>query len=153
MFGLTAGPSVVADGLRAWARGCYPDQAALELLIRAFDGQFACDGAPWIRPGARPGLYSLDPDKIETHAGGLSGGERRVLAVVAALAGDRPLRDLCGILAGVDRPHLALILAALAHAGGSHEHSEVIFTANHRVEFVDLPALIAWPSDPVGAVS
>lgn len=149
MFGLTADRSVVADGLRVWARGCYADEAAVELLIRAFGGRFARDGAPWVRNGSSPGLYYLDPDAIETRSGGLSGGERRVLAVVAALAGDQPLHDLAGIIAGVDRPNLALILAALAHAGGSHEHVDVILTGGNRVELVDLPALVDWTPDEV----
>lgn len=141
----------IATGLRLWARGSYAEEAAVELLVRAFDGRFCRDGAPWVRPTGRPGWYSLDPDAIHTFSGGLSGGERRLLAVVAALAGDRPLDDLGGILAGVDRAHLALILAALAHAGGSHQHSELIVTGNGSCSFVELPALVRWPADAARA--
>ncbi len=138
----------VAAGLRAWARGSFAEEAAVELLARAFDGRFCRQGAPWVRPAARPGWYSLDPDAIHTFSGGLSGGERRLLAVVAALAGDRPLEDLGGVLSGVDRAHLGLILAALAHAGGSHQHSDLVLTGNGSCRIVKLPALVAWPVDP-----
>ncbi|MBA8794031.1 hypothetical protein FHX74_001636 [Friedmanniella endophytica] len=133
-----------ADSLRVWARGSYADEAAVELLARAFDGRFAVEGVPWVRPTGRPGCSYLDPDAIDTYSGGLSGAERRVLAVVAALTGDRPLHDLSGILVGVDRPNLGLILAALAHAGGSHQQADLILTPENRVEFVELPALIDW---------
>ena len=46
------------------------------------------------------------------HTDHLSGGEQRVLAIVQALADAGPLWNLGGILAGVDRDNLTLILAA-----------------------------------------
>ncbi|MCB0912482.1 MAG: hypothetical protein KDB60_12785 [Propionibacteriaceae bacterium] len=49
-------PDVVADGLRAWARGIYPLEAAVELLIRSCGGRFASSGMPWVQPGEEPGL-------------------------------------------------------------------------------------------------
>ncbi len=40
------------DALRAWARGAYPSEASVELLIRC--GRVVYDGAPWImREGDR----------------------------------------------------------------------------------------------------
>jgi NAD-dependent dihydropyrimidine dehydrogenase PreA subunit len=41
------------------------------------------------------------------------------------LADGQPI-DLADLTAGLDRPELALLLAALAHAAGSHEHREVL---------------------------
>lgn len=143
--------TVVVAGLRAWARGSYAEEAAVELLVRAFDGRFCRDGAPWIRATGRPDFFTLDPDQIDRFSSGLSGGERRLLAVVAALAGDRPLDDVGGIVAGVDRAHLALILAALAHAGGSHQHSDLVMTGDGSCSFVELPALIRWPTNTARA--
>ena len=37
------------DRLRARARGSLPLTAAVELLIRSFDGRFAAASQPWIR--------------------------------------------------------------------------------------------------------
>ncbi len=44
----TAGPGTV-ERLRAWANGSLPLSAAIELLVRAFDGRFARTDEPWIR--------------------------------------------------------------------------------------------------------
>src|SRR6478609_8065063 len=102
-------PCAAAEGLRGWAQGSYAGEAGVELLIRSFGGRFAQRGCPWIRSCPRPGWFWVDPEAIADHAGGLSGGERRVLAVVAALVDARPVDDLGDIMAGVDRRHLALI--------------------------------------------
>lgn len=133
-------------GLRSWARGAYAEEAAVELLARSFGGRFASTSWPWVRPCNGGGWYWLDADAIWTGSGALSGGERRILNVVAALVGGQPLADLGGVLAGVDRRNLGLILAALAHAGGSHEHSVLITTAAGDL-LLDRPgSLVEWPT-------
>lgn len=137
----------VIAGLRAWAAGSYPVEAGVELLVRSCRGRFTDPGWPWILPGSHEGSWFLDASVIPECSIGLSGGERRVLAVVAALVDDVPIHDLPDVLAGVDREHLGLILAAFAHAGGSHEHSETVIT-DDRVAFFRLPALAAWPPLP-----
>ncbi|HOF63153.1 MAG TPA: hypothetical protein PLL54_02525 [Dermatophilaceae bacterium] len=137
----------VVAGLRAWAAGSYPIEAGVELLVRSCRGRFTDPGWPWILPGTRAGAWFLDASVIPECSIGLSGGERRVLAVVAALIDSAPLHDLPDVLAGVDREHLGLIVAAFAHAGGSHEHSETVIT-DDRVAFFRLPALAAWPPLP-----
>jgi hypothetical protein len=132
---------IVANGLRAWAKGCYPEEAAVELLIRFSGGRFATPGRPWIRQCHRSGWYWCNPIEIRFHTFGLSNGERRVLTVVAALLGDEPV-DLLDIATGLDRATLTLVLAALAHAGGSH----------HDLDWrtgAPLDPLIAWPEPPV----
>ena len=136
--------ATVTAGLREWARGGYATEAAVELLVRSFGGRFASPGEPWIRH--RPHGYWLDVDALTNLTGSLSCGERRVLAVVAALASSGPLTELTDILAGVDRRHLHLILAALAHSGGSHEHTS-IRQGHDATRFPPLGPLVAWP-DP-----
>lgn len=138
-------------GLREWARGSYADEAAVELLVRGFGGRFVREGAPWVRPGRRPGYFWVDAGAIVTFSAALSGGERRFLAVVAALVGDRALDDLVSIVSGMDRAHLALVLAALAHTGGSHQHSDLVVTGDGSCTFVELPALVRWPASTARA--
>jgi hypothetical protein len=55
---------------------------------------------------------------------------------------DGRLIDLGDTAAGLDRRHLQLLLAALSHAGGSHEHRDIDAAAL----FGDpLPPLVSWP--------
>ena len=116
-------PAETAPRLRTWAAGSHPLAAAVELLICAFDGRFARADRAWIRIEPN-GYVWLDADVLHAGLGPLSGGERRVLEVVCALADDRPIH-LADTLAGLDRNHLDLVLAACAHAAGSHEHAEL----------------------------
>lgn len=93
-------PTPIAQELRAWAAGSYTVEAATELLLRAFHGRFAQPGHPWIR---LDGGYWVDFDGITDETTGVySGGERRVLAVVAPLGGNRPV-NLGAALSGLDR--------------------------------------------------
>ena len=132
-------------GLRSWACGAYAEEAAVELLARSFGGRFASTSWPWVRPCDGGGWYWLDADAIWTGSGVLSGGERRMLNVVAALVGGQPLADLGGVLAGLDRGNLTLVLAAFAHAGGSHEQTIMIMTADDLPVFDTPGALVEWP--------
>ncbi|SDG19900.1 hypothetical protein [Klenkia brasiliensis] len=50
-----------------------------------------------------------------------SAGQLRLLRAAASLADGRPVA-LGDLAAGLDRDNLRLLLAAVAHAGGSHEH-------------------------------
>jgi hypothetical protein len=144
--------NVTVAGLRAWARGSCAEEAAVELLARAFSGRFASTSWPWVKSCDRPGWFWLDPDAIWTGTGVLSGGERRMLNAIAALLGGQPLSDLGGTLAGLDRANLGLLLAAFAHAGGSHEHAMLILNDDGRLAGIDRPgALVAWPDVPAVA--
>jgi hypothetical protein len=139
-----------ASGLRTWARGSNPVAAGVELLIRAFNGRFARDGQPWITHHPN-GTVALDVDALGDHLGVLSGGERRVLRVVIALIDDATPRtiDLADIVAGVDRDNLDLILAALAHAGGSHEHTVFVNDpTTGRVQLSRPGTLHPWSDEP-----
>jgi hypothetical protein len=147
----TAEPGIV-ERLRAWAKGSLPLEASVELLVRAFDGRFARADQPWIRIEAN-GATWLDDQFLASSLEGLSGGERRVLTVVVALADVGSVRrvDLTDVVTGIDRASLDLVLAALAHAGGSHEHAGLIAARDGigaRLE--PLAALHPWPTLTLG---
>ena len=129
--------------LRAWAAGSYADTAAVELLVRAFGGRFAGAGHPWIGTDAA-GRTWLDGDALRATSG-LSGGERRVLALVAALIDAQPV-EIVDVVSGLDRHHLDLVLAALAHAGGSHEHAAVALDPDGTAHFSSPGPLHPWPA-------
>lgn len=141
--------TAVVDGLRRWARGAYAEEAAVELLVRAFDSRFASNQYPWVRPCDRPGWYWLDGERLIDGTGALSGGQRRVLAVAASLVSGAALTDLGGLLTGLDRPNLELVLAALAHAAGSHEQVDAHVEGDLLV-YRRLGPVLAWPTQ-VGA--
>lgn len=131
------------EALRAWAAGSHPDTAAVELLARAFDGRFAAPGQPWIATDDA-GRARLDPATLRA-ASYLSGGERRVLTLVAALLDGHPV-DIVGVVVGLDRDPLDLVLAALAHAAGSHEHATLTFAPDGTAHFSRPGPLHPWPS-------
>ena len=131
------------EALRAWAAGSYADAAAVELLARAFGGRFARAGHPWIGTDTAGRMW-LDGDALRG-ASGLSGGERRVLALVAALVDEQPV-EIADVVSGLDRHHLDLVLAALAHAGGSHEHAVVVFDPDGAAHLSSPGSLHPWPT-------
>lgn len=116
MAAYSATRSVLA-GLRAWAKGIYPTEAAVQLLLQAFDGRFARPGWPWIQT-TESGNHYLDAAKLsDDNIGVLSGGERRVLAITRSLLGEQPV-DLADALTGLDQLTTRTVLDALAHATG-----------------------------------
>lgn len=135
----------VAAELRTWARGLYALEAAAELLIRAQSGRFL--HGPWIRRD-KHGTW-IDPSGVD-RAGFLSGGERRLLDIALSLATDNRPVSLNDALPGLDRRALSLVLAAVAHAGGSHEQSVLVDV--EPLAFDQPGALYPWPdnSDPNG---
>lgn len=139
--------SVNHAGLRAWAQGPYSLEAAVELLVGFAGGRFATPGHPWIQPCDQPGMWWLDPSRITNDTtGAFSGGEQRMLRIVASLAGGEPV-DLSRNLAGLDRPAIGLVLAAVAHAAGSHEHADIRIDHERgvAVSYGRLPSLHPWP--------
>lgn len=140
-----------ADDLRAWAKGMYTIEAATELLILGFGGKFAAPGNPWVHTSSEaqgPGQVSawIDFAAIPEEAGVLSGGERRFLLLAASLAEDVPV-VLGDVVPGLDRENLDLVLAAIAHAGGSHEHSDIRIAADGSMTRHPgyLDSLHPWP--------
>ena len=92
-----------------------PRLQAAGLVDIPLDGD-AIDGGPW----AAVLWGDLDGALREGRIGG-PGGQRRLLRAAASLAEGQPV-DLADLTAGLDRGELTLLLAALAHAAGSHEH-------------------------------
>lgn len=136
--------------LRAWAAGMYSTVAGVELLIRAFDGRLAHSGLPWIKVEA-DGWAWVDARAAMQEGGALSGGEQRVLRIAASLLHTGIAVSLSDVLPGLDREVLSLVLAAVAHAGGSHEHSELVTTERdldgqpRQARLVQLGSLYPWP--------
>jgi len=115
----------VHEALRRWAKGLYPLEAGVELLMQSFDGRFANPSQPWVQQGDDPGWWWIEVEQMtEDNYGALSGGETRLLRIAASLLGGPPV-DLSSNLAGLDREHLQRVLAAIAQAGGGHAHSQV----------------------------
>ena len=138
-----------AEGLRAWARGMYPTEAAAELLIRAHGGSFAEKGRPWIEEYGR-NRYRIDPEKL--YPGYLSGGEQRLLDIVGSLLSDEYHVALGHAISGLDRQTVALVLAALSHASGSQDHAAVgVIHAGDTEEtpYGKAGALYPWPEEDV----
>lgn len=115
----------------------------MELLIRAFGGRFARAGCPWVVEETN-GVW-VDAQVLTDGTGALSGGERRLLAVVASLLDERREVALAEVLPGLDRGILELVLAAVAHAAGSHEQSSTLLEAGVPVGFGKLPMAYEWP--------
>jgi hypothetical protein len=144
--------TVTHAGLRSWAKGLYPLEAAVELLVRTADGRFASPGYPWIQPCDQPGWWWLDHEAItDDSLCALSGGEQRILRIVASLAGGQPV-NLYADLPGLDRDLMGLVLAGMAHANGSHEHADIRIDHDRGVTVLGgrLPSLHPWPDDQQG---
>ncbi len=144
----------IEDAVRAWANGIYPTEAGVELLIR--HGKAIYEGAPWIdelEPLAadRPRMAAINVDTLLERTGGWSGGERRIVRIAASLLGDYPV-SLYEDLPGLDRRALLLVLAAVAHASGSHEHSDIVLDVDGAPRgFTKLASAYPWPAEDVPA--
>ena len=116
-----------------------PRLQAAGLIDIALDGD-AADGGPWAAV-----LWGELDQALRTGAVTGSGGELRLLRVAASLA-DGQAVDLADLTAGLDRAELTLVLAALAHAAGSHEHTDVVRDADGLPhEGGLLGPVVAWP--------
>lgn len=137
-----------ADAIRAWAKGIYSMEAAAELLIRA---GLASRG-PWLTEFGGPGprMIAINVDKLaaEAEAGWMSGSEAHVASIAASLLGG-PAVDLSEALSGLDRPTAALVLAAMSHATGSHEHGGVTIINGHLHRGTPPGPLYPWPESQV----
>ena len=104
-------------------------------------------GAPWLIAVDHgcAATVGVDVDALVEYTGAWSGGERRVVAIAASLLGGRAV-DLADAVSGIDRRHLRLVLAAIAHANGSHHHGHVEFDDAGTITGIGaLPALYPWP--------
>jgi hypothetical protein len=76
--------------------------------------------------------------------GALSGGEQRFLRIAAALSGSDTEVNLGYAMAGLDRAHLHLVLAGVAHASGSHEQQELTFRPDGTAAFTRPGTIYRW---------
>ena len=117
----------LARSLRACARGIYPDEAAIELLIGHGTFLDRDDFTRHIttgehgRPGGEAAHAAIDWTAATTalDAGTLpcSGGERRIFRLAASLAAGLPV-NLRDALTGLDEHNLTLAISAFMHASG-----------------------------------
>ncbi|RBY96560.1 hypothetical protein DQ237_07975 [Blastococcus sp. TF02-8] len=143
----------VENALLRAALGDYSDEAAILLLITS---------GHWLPQLQHAGLITLDgnvdgeglwahiawPDldaavRIGTVTGRSS--DQQVLRAAASIADGHPV-DLGDLATGLDRHALTLVLAAIAHAAGSHGQQAAV----HGPDGVPgpggrLPPLVAWP--------
>jgi hypothetical protein len=105
--------------LRAHARGSYPDEAAVELVLHA---GLLGKVVEFIEVDDPDGRYAVIdwPTLFEKGLGAVSGGERRLLRAAASL-GSGELVSLSD-LPGLDERFGRLVLQAVAHSLGWHEH-------------------------------
>lgn len=131
----------VIEDVRRWAAGMHATTAGAELLIR--QGVAVYDGAPWIKPSNDRAW--IDVDLLLHESGVWSGGEQRVVRIACSMLGGPPV-DLSEELPGLDRRATELVLAAVAHAAGSHEDSEVVVDDEGRpTGFRRLSSAYPWP--------
>ena len=138
-------------------------------LLRAAVGDYAAEAAVlllanhgyWLARLRAAGLITVEPEPVgrqlwariewaELDAalaeGRLPGGQEElaVLWVAVGLADGRPV-DLADVVVALDRRALGLVLAALAHAAGSHDYHAPAPAGHGPDADVRLGPLIAWP--------
>jgi hypothetical protein len=133
------------EELRAWAKGSLPMGAATEQLLRAYSGRFAEPGWPWVKIDAE--MAWIDFDAIPEALGGLSSGEQRCLRIAASLGGN-DVRISLGDELSLDRTLMELVLAAVAHASGTHQDSVMVERTGGIVGFERQGSLYPWPEPP-----
>jgi hypothetical protein len=143
----------VENALLRAAFGDYADEAAILLLINFGHWLPQLQSADLITltpevDGEGRWAQIAWPDLEPALSTGLivgSGGEMRVLRAAASIADGQPI-DLGDLAAGLDRRALTLLLAAIAHAAGSHDHRRLTYDGDGIARPGDqLPALVAWP--------
>ena len=150
---MTAPTNQAYQRLRAWAAGDLALEAATELMITASYGRFVQAEWPWMHPTVH-GQW-IDFSTIPVQIGALSGGEQRFLQIAAALDDGETTVNLGRCLAGLDRQHVHLVLAAVAHAAGTHQHQQLTFRPDGGLT-VDRPgSMYRWdqPATPAAAPS
>ena len=141
-------PQALAEALLDGARGAYGPEAAVRLLLgvgMVGKVRHLISTEPSATSYSRNDRAWVDWSKVPVACGALSGGELRLLALCSSLAGECKV-ELADVVAGLDRANLDLVLAAIAHAGGSHEHSDIARTPAGEVDLVRFESLHPWPN-------
>jgi hypothetical protein len=114
----------IAEGLRAWAQGSHPVEAAIELLI---------GHGSWLeRPEFRALLWveddvvGLDPAELAGMAllAPASSSELAMVQLAVELLGIKTPDSLDRLLAGLDASNTGLVLEAIARCTGTHEQHQ-----------------------------
>ena len=115
--------------LERWARGAYDCEAAVMLLTRGtlwgrFKNELQAVRAVGVDEASERGW--IDRDALEEFAldNGLSGGERRMLWLIASLLGVASAPPVGELLSGIDDRNVEVFLQASAHLAGWHERGE-----------------------------
>lgn len=117
-----------------------PQLQAAGLIALALDDD-ALGGGPW----AAVQWGDLD-GALRSGAVAGSGVHLRLLRAAASIAEGHPV-DLGDLAGGLDRRSLVLLLAALAHAAGSHEHRSAVRDADGLERpGAPLGPVVAWPA-------
>jgi hypothetical protein len=132
----TLTPTQLAPMLRAWAAGLYPGEATVELLIahgrwlrrRDFLASLvdAVDDG-WGPRGEVVPMASIDWERVEIFLAQavVSSSEAAVLRFAASLAGVPGGPSVLEMTASLDDVNTGLMLEALAHRCGWHEHGAI----------------------------
>jgi hypothetical protein len=110
------------DAVRRWAMGVYPTEAGAELLIR--HGKALREGVPWLRDVGSwrgPRMVAISPETLWVESRAWSDSERRIVNLAISLIDSEVMVNLKDAVYGLDSRNLELVLAAVAHAAGSHE--------------------------------
>jgi hypothetical protein len=119
----------LAAALRAWAKGLFTAEAAVELLIghgswlyRQDFLEIAVEFGQGITGGAVLAAVDFGAAAGALEAGALpcSGGEGRVLRIAASIAAGVPV-DLREAVTGLDEDNAVLAAAAVLHAAGCRD--------------------------------
>lgn len=139
----------IDQGLRAWAQGLYPAEAAVELLIRTNLARRVAMAVDDAGEGRR---WWIDWPKAMESAGTMSGGERRILAIACSLGSTGIDVNLSDAISGLGVAHVRLVLAALDHAAGARERTVPVIVEDEAGRPVLNPQrgrqvapFVAWP--------
>ncbi len=138
--------SELEDAVRRWAMGVYPVEAAAELLIR--QGKAIYEGAPWLRELGPEGgqiMVAIDPETLWVNSRSWSGSEQRLVNVAVSLLDSELMVNLHDAVTGLDREPLELVLAAVAHAAGSHEARMPIIEGSKLTGYTEPVNAHPWP--------
>lgn len=143
---------MVAAGLRAGVEQLDQGEqplyaAAVELAVRANDGEFADLGWPWVTEAPDLGLFRLDCEAMTAWDDGRP--EHPVIAFIEALAGGRPARRLAELLRRLDAETVRLVLCAFDHAAAGAGREVALYAfggdPHHLVQRSAEPT--PWPVD------
>ncbi len=112
----TCGPATLADKLNIYAFGTPNLEAASHILTHSVRGRLL-DALQLVWEDDE--AAEIDWPATLDASTGLSGGERRLLALAASLGSGHPV-DLANALTGLDAWHAQVVVDAIAHTTGIH---------------------------------